>query len=1410
MEHAIELIDPHAVPIKCRTRRRSPAEAAAIEEECDRLLQHGVVEKSNSPWAAPIVMVRKKCGGWRMCIDYRMTCNKICKNSAFPLPKIADVLESLSSATEMSLWDVCWGYWNCVVRHCDRELLAFSTDTKHGLLQFRRMPFGMTTSGATMQRAMQNMLDADPKGPLWGRVVTAYCDDGCTWTTAGEDHLEALCRVLKRIKVSGAQLKLKKCVWCTDEGKFLGHDVKCGTGVSADIDKVAALAAITELTTAAHLGSFLGSSVYLARFVKDYASLTAPLYELSAKYKYSQTPIGPGSGKWTAEHQKSFEGIKAALITSPVLAFPDFGKVFILLTDCSYYQLSGCLAQLDNEGRVRPIAFNSRRLSAAEKKYGITSKEGLAGVVAFRKYRNYLLGQPCIWVTDHKALCALRSKQDLGSDRLERYAMELSEFDVEIVHRPGASQPLALPDLLSRAPFEENEAKRKEMVEDLTMQRVQQVLRSPAQRTFDGEDPAVAYSKEELQKHMHLLIRGAEVAESEEGSTVLERAEHINTNLANGSHVPRTGVHTPDTLDELEEPRFIRAYETVAAVQAQVDEDSDYSSADSSDDEDEEGDEDGDEECDMPALDDIRAAQKLDKDCAHWARTRPEEFKLINGMLYHTTKMTVHDATARRDALVIPASLQARVAKALHGVHGTNHRGILTTLHVASARVYWPTMATDLWKLSRRCPTCQRSGSAPNRAPYGDHLQADVPGQKWVVDLLFLEDDGPYSVVLSMRDVCTRWSIATPLRDKKSETVARAMIEQWSKAGVHFQPEVVVHDNGSEFKRIFEAVCELINVDQKWSVAGRAESHGLIERYHRDLCQMIGRRSRALRNKLQPLMKKWTWLLPHAVATINSTPSRALSTRGHHTGMFTAFAPCELFHGLEPRMALDAALRKQQGLVKGSDQEIEDSLNAIRTAQKLALQWAAVAREEYQAELDQDRRYKHKKLRVLPMGSVVLRVNRETGLARKTKVSYEERPYVVVGHGERGNYAIQRLRDLDGPINWAHIDNLKAMLIDEADRSAAMEQLQCVEEDAAIPEYEVEAILEHRGKKVNGSREFLVKWKGYEHPTWEPEDSLNNPQLVKEFMARKPKNAPAAAPTQGTRRSPRTAAVVASATVPDLQNVYIQADVLRWHPHELIAEVCKLAGKDPKDMVLMWASPPCDTFSPAVASNIGRGPGHGYNTRDFKDPERGPCCEDPNCKYAQQAKLHDTFLPLLQGAVAHGRAERLDFHFAFENPRGSLRYRPYMQLNRWPEVGGVSLKTIDLCAFGLPSLKPTDLWTSLQCALKGVTGSGRCEQRCGQGVWDPATGCYRHLVPRNHYRGAVMDKARMPAALLTEVLIAARQSLPPRSSPFVLDLFAGTCAMADAAARLGIACVSVDTRPKPKDTQYAGREPLQE
>ena len=238
-------------------------------------------------------------------------------------------------------------------------------------------------------------------------------------------------------------------------------------------------------------------------------------------------------------------------------------------------------------------------------------------------------------------------------------------------------------------------------------------------------------------------------------------------------------------------------------------------------------------------------------------------------------------------------------------------------------------------------------------------------------------------------------------------------------------------------------------------------------------------------------------------------------------------------------------------------------------------------------------------------------------------------------------------------------------------------------------------------------------------------------------------------------------------------------------------------------MIMLWASPPCDTFSPAVASNIGRGPGHGFNTRDFADPERGPCCADPTCKYAAQARLHDEFLPFLQKVVATRRSCDGEWDFVFENPRGSLRHRPYMQFSEWPEVGQLSLYLVDLCPFGAQCLKPTDLWSSLPTKPCGSTGSGRCEQRCKSGKISPAIGRYVHNKPLNHYRGSHVDKSKMPVQLIVECIQAspayrrAVESGRPLHEFWVFDFFAGTCQVNEAAKLLGISCLSLDVRSCP-------------
>ena len=237
--------------------------------------------------------------------------------------------------------------------------------------------------------------------PLPSKVgfTRIYIDDGCTWTRKGGDHLEDLLRVLKLLKIANAQLKLKKCTWCTDEAKLCGFEVKCGYGIKADLDKVSAMAGITALGQVKVLKSFLGSAVYLAKFVKDYAEISAPLYALEAKLRSPETALhhsrcsGRCKGErvasegchWNEECQRSLEAIKAALISAPVLAFPDWNRPMIVLSDCSETSMAGVLLQIDEDGVERPIAYASRRLNKAERNYHISDKECAAGLFCIRK-----------------------------------------------------------------------------------------------------------------------------------------------------------------------------------------------------------------------------------------------------------------------------------------------------------------------------------------------------------------------------------------------------------------------------------------------------------------------------------------------------------------------------------------------------------------------------------------------------------------------------------------------------------------------------------------------------------------------------------------------------------------------------------------------------------------------------------------------------------------------------------------------------------------------------------------------------------------------------------------------------------------------------------------------------------------
>ena len=168
--------------------------------------------------------------------------------------------------------------------------------------------------------------------------------------------------------------------------------------------------------------------------------------------------------------------------------------------------------------------------------------------------------------------------------------------------------------------------------------------------------------------------------------------------------------------------------------------------------------------------------------------------------------------------------------------------GALTSYQMIRARYNWPTMRKDIREADLKCPICQVFGVAPRSSSLGAHLSSQKPGEKWVADLLYLPKDSSFELVLVLVDVCSRWAIARPVRSAHSEEVVRTTQDALQAAGVHFSPKEIVHDGGSEFKKVFEAACELLKIEDTVSVASRPMSHGIVEKFNHDICQLIGKR----------------------------------------------------------------------------------------------------------------------------------------------------------------------------------------------------------------------------------------------------------------------------------------------------------------------------------------------------------------------------------------------------------------------------------------------------------------------------------------------------------------------------------------------------------------------------------------
>ena len=450
VKHSIKLNDE--TPFKEPYRRIPPGLYEEVRVHLKEMLDAGAIRESESPYSSNVVLVRKKDGGLRFCIDFRKLNGRTIRDS-YNLPRIDDTIDTLVGANYFSKLDLRSGYWQVEMNESDKAKTAFSVGNL-GFYECNRMAFGLTNAPATFQRLMERCM-----GELNLKQCLIFLDDILVFSQNFEEHLERLEAVFSRLKQHGLKLKGSKCEFFQTKVRYLGHVVS-QSGVETDPDKLSALSSWPVPNNVKALRSFLGFTGYYRRFVKDYARIVKPLNDLLVGHP-TQKPVSKKrkrvavQWKWGDAEQSAFDILKETLSSPPVLAYADFSKPFILHTDASSEGLGAVLYQLQDDGKERVIAYASRGLRNAEKHYPAHKLEFLCLKWSVtEKFHDYLYGNQFEVFTDNNPLTYVLTSAKLDATG-HRWLAALSSYDFKLTYRSGRSNGDA--DGLSRRPQETQE-----------------------------------------------------------------------------------------------------------------------------------------------------------------------------------------------------------------------------------------------------------------------------------------------------------------------------------------------------------------------------------------------------------------------------------------------------------------------------------------------------------------------------------------------------------------------------------------------------------------------------------------------------------------------------------------------------------------------------------------------------------------------------------------------------------------------------------------------------------------------------------------------------------------------------------------------------------------------------------------
>lgn len=747
-----------------------------VKEYLQDLLNRGWITQSRSPYASPVVCVRKKDGTLRLCCDYREL-NRKSVPDRHPIPRIQDMLDSLTGSSWFSVLDQGKAYHQGFLDEESQPLTAFVTPW--GLYQWTRIPFGLSAAPAEFQRNMEECLVG-----LRDIMCQPYLDDNLVHSPTFEDHVSHMRTVLQRYQGHGVKLSPRKCEVFKRKVRFLGRLVS-SEGYTMDPDEVAPVQALKERVpkTVGDLRRMLGFLSYYRAYIPNFSRIAKPLYQLLSTSPVKSLPGKPEKKEklvntknkgnlppntpihWTQGHQETLNSLLDKLIEPPILGYPDLTQPFILHCDASQEGLGAVLYQRQNHKMV-VIGYGSRTLTPPEKNYHMHS--GKLEFLALKwaiceRFRDYLYHAPHFQVyTDNNPLTYILSTAKLNATG-HRWVAELADFNFSIKYRPGKHNADA--DGLSRMPLDINE-----LIQQCTEEVNQEVISASVQGVMaqkDAPPPWVTTAR------IDVLALVSDACSPTQPLTPEQIKESQQKDSVIGKVLQYKMNNRPPSRKSLKsEPADVRAL--------------------------------------------LRQWQKLYMD--------------ENGILYRKA--------GGKSQLVLPKEHHQTVFHELHREMG--HLGVERTLNLIRDRFYWAHMYSDTEHFVTQVCECLKAKRPhrATRAPLIP-IVTTHPFELVSVDFLHLEAcKQGFEYILIVMDHYTRFAQAYATRNKSAKTVVEKLFNDFAlRFGF---PKKIHHDMGREFEnQLMAQLQKSCDVRGSHTTCYHPQGNGQVERFNRTLLSML-------------------------------------------------------------------------------------------------------------------------------------------------------------------------------------------------------------------------------------------------------------------------------------------------------------------------------------------------------------------------------------------------------------------------------------------------------------------------------------------------------------------------------------------------------------------------------------------